>query len=70
MGKKQQKPSAPGRKKSQQPQAPLLLPVDVVDGIPDRSASRPRWKLALLAMVFVAWLALLIWVALSGGRNS
>lgn len=41
-------------------------PVDVVDGIPDRS-SRPRgWKYAALAAVFIGWLAFLIYCALAG----
>jgi len=33
--------------------------------IPCRSANRPVWKYALLAAVFLAWFAFLIWVAVS-----
>lgn len=67
---KKHKPSPQPQKQPQGPSGPQLPPpVDVVDGIPDRSASRPRWKLLLLAAIFVVWLAFLIWVAFSGGRN-
>lgn len=33
--------------------------------IPCRSANRAAWKYILLAAVFLAWLAFLIWVAVS-----
>ena len=33
--------------------------------LPCRSANRAAWKYALLAGVFLAWLAFLIWVAAS-----
>lgn len=36
-------------------------PVDVVDGIPDRSANCAAWKYLVLAIVFVAWIAFLIY---------
>lgn len=32
---------------------------DVIDGIPDRAVRRPAWKYALLAGLFVLWLAVL-----------
>jgi len=32
---------------------------DAADGIPDRAAHRPLWKYALVAVAFVAWLAVL-----------
>ena len=42
-------------------------PVDVVDGIADRSA-RPRiWKYVVLGAVFIGWLCFLIWSAAAGG---
>ena len=38
-------------------------PIDVVDGIPDRQAGRSRWKLLILAGIFVAWIAFLLYCA-------
>jgi|WetSurMetagenome_2_1015567.scaffolds.fasta_scaffold732039_2 hypothetical protein len=35
------------------------------EGMPCRSANRAAWKYALLAAAFLAWLAFLIWVAVS-----
>jgi len=46
--------------------APLPEPVDVVDGIPDRSAHAPAWKYVLIALLFLAWLAFLIYCAVAG----
>ena len=43
-------------------------PVDVVDGIPDRSRSRPLWKYAALAMLFLSWVGFLIYCNLAGKR--
>lgn len=42
-------------------------PVNMVDGIPDRSPSPRRWKYALLAGIFLAWLAFLIYCLVTGG---
>ncbi len=45
-------------------------PVDVVDGIADRSA-RPRvWMYVVLGAVFVGWLCFLIWSAIAGGPGA
>ena len=44
-------------------------PVDVVDGIPDRSADRSVWKYVVMAAVFSAWLAFLAYCWLAGGAN-
>ncbi len=41
--------------------APALPPRDVVDGIPDRAARRPLWKYLVIALVFLAWLAFLLY---------
>ncbi len=41
-------------------------PVDVVDDIPDRTPRRPLWRYILLAVVFMAWVAFLIYVAAAG----
>lgn len=41
-------------------------PVDVVDGIPDRSAGGAAWKYALILLVFLAWVALLIYILTAG----
>jgi len=44
----------------------LPEPVDVVDGIPDRSPRPARWKYVALVVVFVAWVALLVWCRIAG----
>ena len=44
----------------------LVGPVDVADGIPDRSARRAWWKYALLAAVFLGWVAFLVYCQLAG----
>jgi hypothetical protein len=55
------------RQKPERPEGPAPPePVDVVDGVPDRSP-RPRgWKVLLLAAVFAAWVAFLIYCAAAG----
>jgi len=45
-------------------------PVDVVDGIPDRSPSSPAWKIALIVLIFAAWVAVLVYVQLAGRAGS
>ena len=37
-------------------------PVDVVDGIPGRSANLATWKYVLMAIIFLAWVAFLIYI--------
>jgi len=44
----------------------LPEPVNVVDGIPDRRERTPVWKYVLIAVVFLAWLAFLIYCAAAG----
>ena len=41
-------------------------PVDVVDGIPDRGTATRPWKYVLLAMIFLGWVAFLIYCAMTG----
>lgn len=41
-------------------------PVDVVDGIPDRAAVRPAWKYIAIGLIFLAWVAFLIYSVLAG----
>jgi hypothetical protein len=41
-------------------------PVDVVEGIPDRSAASSRWKIVLIVVVFAAWVAFLIYCRYAG----
>ena len=45
---------------------PVPAPVGVVDGMPDRTSRPARWKLAILAAIFLAWVAFLAIVALTG----
>jgi hypothetical protein len=62
------KASKPSQKTKPEPQPQTVLkdPVDVVDGIPDRSPRRGRWILLILAAVFIAWMAFLIAVKILG----
>lgn len=46
-----------------------LIPRDVVDGIPDRAARRPLWKFIAIAVVFLSWVAFLIYCLLAGGKS-
>ena len=57
-----QDPSSPGRP----PRPAPPPPVDLVDGIPDRQAHPPRWKYLAPAIVFLAWVAFLIYCAAAG----
>ena len=41
-------------------QPAVTEPVDVVDGIPDRSAKTPAWKYVVLAAVFVGIVSFLV----------
>ncbi len=50
--------------KKKKPASPA--PVDVVDGIPDRARSPARWKYVALALIFLAWIAFLIYCLLAG----
>jgi len=40
--------------------------VDVVDGIPDRHPRPALWKNVLIGLIFIAWLAVLIYCWLAG----
>jgi hypothetical protein len=51
-------------KKDPSPEPPA--PVDVRDGIPDRSERRGRWPILVLLGVFLAWLGFLIYCAVGG----
>ena len=42
--------------------------VDVIDGIPGRRANTAAWKYILLAIIFLAWIAFLIYIR-SGGAE-
>ncbi|MFP3937924.1 MAG: hypothetical protein ACLFVW_06245 [Phycisphaerae bacterium] len=41
-------------------------PVDVHDGIPDRSGSPRRWPVLVMGGVFLCWLGFLIYCAAAG----
>lgn len=43
-------------------------PVDVIDGIPGRNANTAAWKYILLVILFLAWVAFLIYIR-SGGAE-
>lgn len=44
----------------------LPEPVDVVEGVPDRSSDPALWKYLALAVIFVAWVCLLLLCLLAG----
>ena len=41
-------------------------PVDVADGIPDRSPARAKWKLVVIGLIFLAWVAVLVFIRIAG----
>ena len=41
-------------------------PIDVVEGIPDRQSNPPRWKYLVLAGMFAAWIAFMLYCELAG----
>ena len=41
-------------------------PIDAVDGIADRTARPAAWKYILIAVIFLAWVAFLLYCLLSG----
>lgn len=58
-------PSPSGKNdKPARPQPPP--PLDVVDGIADRSSTPRKWKYVLLAILFLSWVAVLIYFAAAG----
>jgi len=52
--------SGQGSHKGPRPETRAPEPVDVVDGIPDRSVRRPLWAYIVLALIFLGWLAFLV----------
>lgn len=48
------------------PASRVTKPVNVVDGIPNRSASLRAWKYILLAAVFGAWVGFLLYCRIAG----
>lgn len=45
---------------------PPPQPKDVIDGIPDRAARRPRWQIVAIFALFAAWIAFLLICQLIG----
>lgn len=43
-------------------------PVDVVDGIPDRSPRPATWKYILIGAIFAAWVGVLVYFLVAGPR--
>lgn len=41
-------------------------PIDMADGIPDRDAVVKRWKIAAMAIVYLAWTAFLVYCQIVG----
>ena len=58
--------SGQARQKAPRPETRAPEPVDVVNGIPDRSASRPLWAYIVLALIFLGWLAFLVTCGIVG----
>ncbi len=46
--------------------ADLPEPIDVVDGIPDRSKNPAAWKYLLIVLIFAGWVAFLIYCGIAG----
>lgn len=45
---------------------PPAAPMDVVDGIPDRSPYAALWKYLVLALIFLGWVAFLVYCRIAG----
>ena len=41
-------------------------PVNVIDGVPDRSGKPAAWKYALIGLIFLAWVVFLVYCLLAG----
>lgn len=54
------------RKRPSPRQAELPPPVNVIDGIPDRSPRPARWKYLVILGIFLAWAAFLVYCGLAG----
>ena len=54
------------RSPQRQREEPLPEPVDVVDGIPDRSRRPATWKYVLLILLFAGWICLLVIFLVAG----
>lgn len=54
------------KKQADKTPPPPPEPIDVVEGIPDRRARSQRWRLLVLAGVFVAWIAFMLYCQLAG----
>ena len=53
-----------GKKTPPAPEPPK--PVDVVDGLPDRSGGSSRRIIVLIVVIFSAWVAFLVYCRLAG----
>ncbi|KKM44042.1 hypothetical protein LCGC14_1562100 [marine sediment metagenome] len=56
-------------KRSARRQTPLPAapdPVDVVDGVPDRSSRPAAWKLAVPILIYLAWVCFLVISRMAG----
>ena len=56
------------KKERRSPEPDPHEPVDVVDGIANRRAAPKVWMFAVLAAVFVGWVAFLIYSAVAGAQ--
>ena len=45
-------------------------PIDIIDGVPDRAPHPAVWKYLLLAGVFLAWMAFLLYCQFGGGLQN
>ncbi len=59
-GKDAKDAKAADKSNAKEPPAPPE-PLDMVDGIPDRAATRPVWKLILIVAIFLVWMAFLVY---------
>jgi len=58
--KKRMSKSSDDQTPSKHPKVKITKPVDVIDGIPDRTSRSSWWKYAILAGIFLAWVGFLI----------
>lgn len=56
-------------RKNEKRSSPPPEPVNVIDGLPDRSPRPTWWKYAIPGGIFVAWVAFLVYTAAAGSRG-
>ena len=65
MTERDPRPEKKGKNKPSRRHQPTE-PVNLIDGIPDRSTRRAVWKYVLIIAVFLFWLGVLVTIQIAG----